>query len=156
MSTIIGLNHFNNFQIESLAVGNDEKDLKMIADYQSNSGGFRAKSQFHNTDEFTVVKQVKLDNFFKNSDQINFIKVDVEGYEMEVLKGAEKIIQTHRPILVLELNDRNLKLQKSSALDVINWLNEKGYVNILNAFNSESLENFVFTDCCIDILCYPL
>jgi FkbM family methyltransferase len=41
----------------------------------------------------------KLDDF-----QLNpyFIKIDVQGHELEVLKGAEQTIQTHQPVLLIE------------------------------------------------------
>ena len=35
----------------------------------------------------------------------HFLKVDVEGMEVEVLKGSGQLIETHRPIMYLE-NDR--------------------------------------------------
>lgn len=41
-----------------------------------------------------------LDSFgFK---QVDFIKIDVEGYESMVLKGAMKTIRDHHPVIVLE------------------------------------------------------
>ncbi len=41
----------------------------------------------------------KLDNFFNyfKKQKIDFIKIDTEGYELEVLKGAKRIIKKHRP-----------------------------------------------------------
>ena len=35
----------------------------------------------------------------------HFLKVDVEGMEVEVLKGSGQLIETHRPMMYLE-NDR--------------------------------------------------
>lgn len=37
------------------------------------------------------IKQVKLDNYFNEFDQINFLKIDTEGNEFEVLLGAKKL-----------------------------------------------------------------
>lgn len=34
--------------------------------------------------------------------QVDFIKIDVEGYELEVVKGAERTIKTHKPVIVVE------------------------------------------------------
>ena len=41
-----------------------------------------------------------LDSF--EFEQVDFIKIDVEGYESLVLKGAEKTIRKNRPVMVLE------------------------------------------------------
>lgn len=48
---------------------------------------------------------------------VDFIKIDVEGFELEVLKGAESLLQKSSPILYIEIfNDRfdevNLFLEK--------------------------------------------
>ncbi|MGE0735339.1 MAG: FkbM family methyltransferase [Alphaproteobacteria bacterium] len=60
-------------------------------------------------DEIVDLKRVKL------------VKIDVEGMEFEVLAGARKLIETHKPFLYLE-NDR---VEKSSAL--LRQLFEFGY-----------------------------
>ncbi len=44
---------------------------------------------------------------------IDFIKIDVEGHELEVLKGAAKTIEACRPIILIEvrtLNERDIEL----------------------------------------------
>ena len=44
-----------------------------------------------------------LDDFFKNKiEKINFIKIDVEGYEFETLKGMKKTIEKNHPKIILE------------------------------------------------------
>ncbi len=42
----------------------------------------------------------ELDNF--DFEQVDLIKIDVEGYERKVLIGAEKTIKNNRPIIVIE------------------------------------------------------
>jgi FkbM family methyltransferase len=38
---------------------------------------------------------------------VNAIKIDVQGHEYQVIKGAEHTIRTHKPTLCLELNEGN-------------------------------------------------
>lgn len=48
------------------------------------------------------IKVKKLDSFdFKN---IDLIKIDTEGFELEVLKGSEASIIKHKPIIIFEAN----------------------------------------------------
>ena len=53
-----------------------------------------------------VLKRKKIYNKFK---KVDFIKIDVEGYEKLVLNGALNTIKKDRPIILIELELRNLK-----------------------------------------------
>jgi protein O-GlcNAc transferase len=46
-----------------------------------------------------------LDNILQNETNISVIKIDVEGYEKNVLIGAKEIIKKHSPIIIAELKD---------------------------------------------------
>ena len=37
-----------------------------------------------------------------NIPPLDYIKIDCEGYELNVLKGAEQTIKKHKPIIVIE------------------------------------------------------
>ena len=53
-----------------------------------------------------IIKLAKLDDFIKKSEKIGFIKLDVEGYEENALKGASKIIKRDKPILAFSAYHR--------------------------------------------------
>ncbi len=48
-----------------------------------------------------AVEQVRLDD--EHLSNIGFIKIDVEGFELEVIAGAEKLIRRDRPVLLVEI-----------------------------------------------------
>lgn len=56
------------------------------------------------------VKQISLDDFVvkEKIDSMSLLKIDVEGYEAEVLRGAEKILPFVENVII-ETNMRNLK-----------------------------------------------
>jgi FkbM family methyltransferase len=59
--------------------------------------------------------------------QIGFIKIDVEGHELKVLKGAEAILGRDRPNLLIEAEERH---RPNAVASVIDYLAPLGY----NAF----------------------
>lgn len=55
------------------------------------------------------------------------MKVDVEGYEHSVLRGALRTLREDRPVLFLELHPQRLRELGSSAGEVAGLLGELGY-----------------------------
>ena len=43
---------------------------------------------------------VPIDHFVKNDTKVAFIKIDTQGYEYEVLKGAEELIKRDKPVIM--------------------------------------------------------
>ncbi|MCD4527411.1 FkbM family methyltransferase [Nocardioides sp. cx-173] len=56
------------------------------------------------TTEVTVELRT-LDSY--NLDDIGFLKVDVEGHEEELLRGAAETIRRHQPVLFMEIEERH-------------------------------------------------
>lgn len=71
------------------------------------------------------VPLVSLDDYFDARDKVRLLKIDAEGAEFEILKGAERILQQHAPLLVFECENRHLT--QGSVEDVFSWLAGLGY-----------------------------
>lgn len=59
--------------------------------------------------------------------KVSFIKVDVQGFEFNVIKGAEKTIFSDQPTIFLEADQNALIKQSTSVEEVIEWLKQRGY-----------------------------
>ena len=72
---------------------------------------------------------------------LDFIKIDVEGYEYFVLDGAKKTLNLFRPIVMFELNNLTLTLSKT-ADEYIRFAKNIGYnvFGLQYGFKSELLE----------------
>lgn len=77
-----------------------------------------------------LVNSITIDNFVKkNNLNIGLIKVDIEGFEQKLLKGAEETIKKQRPILIISIyhnEDDFFNIKKT----IENWnLNYKFRIN---------------------------
>jgi FkbM family methyltransferase len=58
---------------------------------------------------------------------ISVIKIDVEGAEMQVLKGADRCINVHKPAIVLEWNATNLAAYGCEPGDLLHYASANKY-----------------------------
>jgi FkbM family methyltransferase len=85
-----------NFFISPLALGDHDTQATMIIT-EGNSGHSHLDPATLGTGDVQVVK---LDNL--NMEDVDYIKIDCEGYEYRVLQGAEQTVKRCRPIMVIE------------------------------------------------------
>ena len=91
----------------------------------------RATIEENNTlDDFSGVDvvnvhTVRLDDVIKQS--VGLIKVDVEGHEMAVLRGATKILQRDKPNLLLEIEERHAPGCVAAAFAFLDNLGYRGF-----------------------------
>lgn len=81
-----------------------------------------------------------------------FIKIDVEGAEYEVLRGAESTLKNHRPIVLSELSTALLRHNGTSAAEVVAYMQRLGY-RVVDPLHPE--EPFAEREYG-DMLCIPL
>ena len=72
-----------------------------------------------------IVKQKTLDSF--NFKDVDYIKIDVEGHELKVLKGAENTIKKYYPTISVEENGSAELWEKGVNDEALNYLKEMGY-----------------------------
>ncbi|RZJ05825.1 MAG: FkbM family methyltransferase [Brevundimonas sp.] len=75
--------------------------------------------------ESIQVPVVTLDAYFEPSRRVALLKVDVEGAELDVFKGAERLLTQDRPVLLFECEQRHLR--EGSVFDCFRHLEARGY-----------------------------
>jgi len=94
--------------VEACAVGDQMGKKQFNVDIRPGIGS--AASSFHKLSGLDEVEQIEvtittLDDFISANNNLlipNFIKIDVEGYELNVFQGAVNLIANSRPIIVFE------------------------------------------------------
>ena len=110
-------------------------------------------ASIHPNNEFAHYKKVnvrmeKLDNM--NIKNVGFIKIDVEGHELEVIRGAIETISKNKPILLIEIEMRHSRRPVRETIDFINnlgyecFFTEENNLISVKKLKDNSVENNYF------------
>jgi FkbM family methyltransferase len=78
-----------------------------------------------------LVDVATLDGLCADFDRLDFVKIDVEGGELHVLHGGQRVIERFRPTMLIEIETRHTERYEYSADDVADWLVCRGYAMFL-------------------------
>ncbi len=129
----LALNSFTNARIINKGLGDAPAQVKLFKVNKHNAGMNRildSNEQSNEPDmEFDIIDIIRLDDFIDEAGltRVDLIKIDVEGYELKVLKGAENTLRKFSPELFIELDDDYLRAQNDSAESLILFLTDLGY-----------------------------
>ncbi len=119
----INTNHKSNVKVFNFGLSEKEKKTRIIIKSQNNMGGQGYRKNNNNG-------KIKEDVFFKNFDeiynfknQISFIKIDVEGNELDVLKSMNKNLINNQAIILLEFDVKNFNENN----EIVTFLKNAGY-----------------------------
>ena len=100
------INNFKNIEIFNLAVSeNDDQFLKL----KESKNDWESSISHDDFDEIyeTEIKTITIDTLMdqKNIEDFDLIiKIDIEGYEMNAIEGALKIIKKYNPLIIIEFS----------------------------------------------------
>lgn len=125
-------NHFHNIEIVTYALSNKKGTFPL---YEAGSGSSFVKNEaeYHVKKENIkpiLVKTITLNDFVKkrNIKRIKLLKIDVEGWDLQVLKGADTILKRKdAPDIMIEVIDSVLSKAGSSASELLAYLKHFGY-----------------------------
>ena len=122
-------NKANNVKYFQYALGDKEADVKAFKGVITENREGVASS---------IVLQKTLDSF--NFEDVDYIKIDVEGHELKVLNGAINTINKYSPLIVVEENGSAEKWNKGTKNEALNYLQDLGYKIVAQNRNDYILE----------------
>jgi len=116
--------HMENVTVEQQAVCHTSGTMSLFIPVDHKPGASLSKPDVSH--EVIEVKTTSLDGYFTSGQHISALKIDVEGAEFDVLRGAERILKQDRPLIVFECEQRHLP-KGSLVTDVFEFLVGLGY-----------------------------
>lgn len=96
---------YGNIKPIQLGLGASNFEIEIPLNLENTINSIAAPPREGDNGGTEKIKVVSLDNFFNENSttNIDILKIDVEGYEFEVLKGAQGIMQKQLKAIVLEV-----------------------------------------------------
>jgi len=117
-------NRYSNVRVFNFALGDKAEDKKAFVFSDSGMAHFDPTilglEEDHESDVFTIKTLDSIPEVLE-LERLDFIKIDVEGFEYKALKGGINTVKKHKPNMLIEIHDqKNYK-------GVYSLLKESGY-----------------------------
>jgi len=144
LTATIQNNNLKNVTIVNQGLGESEGSTTLH--YNPKQSGLTSiVSDFENNSLSEEIKITTLDKFAENiSGRVSFIKIDTEGYESQVLKGAKELIKRDKPTIYIELGG-DYQESSADALKILKELNYYCEAENLDLKNIAAGVNFIAT-----------
>ena len=93
----IELNEITNVTLVQKGVSNKNESVKL---YKSNVSGGHSLIKNEWAKEYTNIQTVTLDGYFRG-EEIDMIKIDAEGFELEVIEGGKKLLENNKNMKII-------------------------------------------------------
>jgi FkbM family methyltransferase len=100
--------------------GISDKEETLSYETNPNAGASRIKLSGKTKIQTVLLDSLKIQN-------VKFIKIDVEGFELNALRGALKTVQEFKPTMWIEINRGALEANGTSPYEVESFLEKLGY-----------------------------
>ena len=114
-----------NVETVNIGFGQRAESLTITFAANNRAGGYVSQkirpTHGHVTEDISIET---LDEFFSATNpKLTFLKIDVEGFEQNVIKGGRKLLNETKPVVVLEMNHFCLDvLQRITLPDFLDYL----------------------------------
>ncbi len=141
--------HYKNIIINNRAVGSKTEMLKIYTSKNLNVDHRTYKPDVY--DQEIKIQAVSIDDYLENNKRVDFVKMDIQGFEMQAIKGMVKTLRHNKTIKLLsEFWPYGLRKAGSSLSQYYNFLKgmgfevfllEKGRCRNITAENVKRLED---------------
>jgi FkbM family methyltransferase len=124
----LDMQNISNVETYNFACGDIDGEINFLISKNSNTCRTISDDEpIPKNQKIIKVPIKKLDTFLEENPlpRIDFLRTDVEGYEMQVFEGAKKTIQKHKPMIQIEVHPDYLG--KSKTKRFLQFLENENY-----------------------------
>ncbi len=137
------VSELKNTRINNTAVGPRTETLKIYTSKNLNVDHRTYKPEEY--DQEIEIQAVSIDDYLGNTTTIDFIKMDIQGFEMQAIQGMQKTLENNPSLkLISEFWPYGLKKAGSSVTEYFTFLTAKGFTCYL--LEKKSLKKLTVDD----------
>lgn len=122
----VEINKYDTVEVANYACG-DKQMVTTLHIPQHNLGGSSLVKHIDSV-QTESVNVTTIDHYTRDLSHVDVIKIDVEGFEYEALRGAVRCIEKHVPKIILEFNpSAYAAISVNRAEDLLVFLKERHY-----------------------------
>ncbi len=107
-------------KVEDISLGIPEYTKKRGGEHAQNTGNISVYNEENNSSSRFTTVDLLLSGVTQYKEKVFLIKIDVEGFEYEVIKGMEGCIKKDRPLTILEINPDTQLLSGYDLREILN------------------------------------
>jgi len=128
LRTNIQLSGLENITVHPFGLAESPTSGRLRLAHEGNPGSAFVTSEGGPGEEVELrVLDDVLDGVLAPDQPLDFVKIDVEGFEHRVLQGGRECLSRHKPVLVIEINDAALERAGTDAQEIFRDLEDLGY-----------------------------
>jgi FkbM family methyltransferase len=132
------LNGIKNVEVRKLGVGSRHETRRVVGSPLILGGASvdgKTVEELLRAGVRTVVKEITIVTLDEEISQASlpapdFIKIDIEGWEIEALRGARSTLELHKPTLFLEMHGETIREKRRKVAEIVAFLWEINYRRI--------------------------
>lgn len=146
------LNGLDNVYTYNVAVGhiNGMVNIEKVDYHQKGPVNFGDVHIVDDKDSKETIPMITMDSL--EFDNLSILKVDVQGFELYVIRGGEQTILKHRPYIFIEIEEDQLKKYNFTEQDLINEIQKMNYAVVRF---QKGIPYQTVSGICLDCVCIP-
>jgi len=132
------VNGIKNVEVRKVGVGSRRETRRMVGSPLMLGGASvdgKTVAELLRAGVGTVVEEISIVTLDEEIPQArlptpDFIKIDIEGWEMEALLGARNTLEFHKPALFLEMHGETMREKRRKVAEIVAFLWEINYRRI--------------------------
>lgn len=127
----VGANEWQDVSVEVCGLSSEVSSSAMLHENSTTASLAEREYDGHTFLQTRTVRVTTIDDYFRDGEQLAFIKVDTDGHDFDVLLGGKQVLERDQPALFFEFDARLLRRAGRAPEELMSFVFDLGYTACL-------------------------